>query len=89
MLGGGGEGLQFLDFLFCYVFETNLSFIYYISEKSRSLQNSHNIWDCALCDIIFNGHGQISGRFPFWMLWGSWRCLYICFRIFVILVFFF
>ena len=51
MRGGGGGGffLHFLlSFLLC--FETN--FIYYIPGKPRSFQKSHNVWDCALCDII-------------------------------------
>ena len=61
--GGGGGGclcvfyflflfflfLHFLDYLFCYAFETDLRFIYYIPEISSS---SHNVWDYALCDII-------------------------------------
>ena len=41
--------LRFLDYFFYYAFETNLRFIYYIPEISRS---SHNVWDYALCDII-------------------------------------
>ena len=41
MWGGGGR---------VYIFETNLHFIYYIPEISRS---SHDVWDCALCDIIY------------------------------------
>lgn len=44
--------LHFLDYLFCYAFETDLRFIYYILEKSRSFQKPPNIWDCAVCDII-------------------------------------
>ena len=54
MWGGGGRFFFFLilDNLFCYVFETNLRFIYHIPEKSKYFQNSHNIWDCALSDII-------------------------------------
>ena len=45
--------LRFLDNLSCYVFETNLRFIYNIPEKSSSFENSHNIWDCAFYDIIW------------------------------------
>ena len=44
-----GFFLHFLDYNFCYVFETDFRFIYYIPKISGC---SHNIWDCALCDII-------------------------------------
>ena len=36
-------------YLFCYAVETNLRFIYYIPEISRS---SHSVWDYPLCDIV-------------------------------------
>ena len=46
MWGGGEEGVVYL---FCYTFETNSRFIYYIPDISRS---SHNVWDYPICDII-------------------------------------
>ena len=57
-MGKGEEGfcllffgvfLRFLDYLFCYAFETNLRFICSIPEISRS---SHNVLDYALCVTI-------------------------------------
>ena len=41
--------LHFSACLFRYAFETNLRFVCFIPEIYRS---SHNVWDCALCDII-------------------------------------
>ena len=81
MWGGGGRLFFFffliLDNLFCYVFETNLRFIYHIPENlgtSRTLTTS----GIVLLVTLFNGFwlGLISGRFLSWILWGScWRRL--------------
>ena len=90
MWGGWGKILYVCMCVYVFIFSIMrlkiICVLYFIFQRFLGPPTTSGIMlFVTLFNLMAFGRGLMSGRFPFWMLWGSWSSLYLCFRKLIIL----